>query len=114
MPVRYLGLLLEYFVWTEATLELLLAVSALLRLDHDELGRVVLNLPDPGPGHGAGDPGAGVLSILRLREGIHSFTMYQITRYHIGRLILHNYLPASESVERSLHPPGCLAGISPA
>lgn len=53
MPMRYLGLLLEYFVRTEATLELLLAVSALLRLDHDELGRVVLDLPDPGPRHGA-------------------------------------------------------------
>ena len=81
MPMRYLGLLLEYFVWTEATLELLLAVSALLRLDDDELGRVVLDLPDPGPGHGAGDPGAGVLSILRLREGIHSFSVYQIPHW---------------------------------
>ncbi len=81
MPMRYLGLLLEYFVRTEATLELLLAVSALLRLDHDELGRVVLDLPDPGPRHGAGDPGAGVLSILRLQEGIHSFSLYQIPHW---------------------------------
>ena len=105
----YLGLLFEYLVRTEAALELLLPVAALLGLNHDKLGRVVLDLPDPGPGHGAGDPGASVISIL----GLHSLFIIYRPIIHPHGLILLNYLPASESVERILHPPGHEAGISP-
>ena len=65
----YLGLLFEYLVRTEATLELLLSITTLLRLDHDELWLgAVLNLPDPSPRHWAGHTRAGVFSILGLRR----------------------------------------------
>ena len=77
----YLGLLLEYLVRTEATLELLLSVATLLRLDHDELWLgAVLYLPDPSPRHWARDTRAGVFSILGLRRRKSFIHVRYITR----------------------------------